>query len=104
MNAEKNYAQNIYEKFINKSLTINLNVPQEDIEKWETLFKLNEVETEYQYIGKALEKQIPMKPTASLPNWYFCACGRSIKRRIGKSKHDILYCPYCGQRLDWGEE
>ena len=50
-----------------------------------------------------VESREPIKPTPSLPNWYWCECGRAIKRRIGKSKIDIQYCPFCGQRLEWEE-
>lgn len=54
---------------------------------------------------KALEKQIPKKPiNCSGRDWYLCPnCLRTIKKRIEDSDHDIKFCPFCGQRLKWGD-
>lgn len=51
----------------------------------------------------SLEKQIPKKPTRSNhEGWYFCPnCFCAIKQRIEDSKHDIKFCPFCGQALNW---
>lgn len=55
---------------------------------------------------KALEKQILKKPKKhGYGKWYFCPdCLRLIKKRIEDSPHDIKFCPFCGQTLDWSDE
>ena len=54
---------------------------------------------------KALEKQIPRKPiSCDCRDWYLCPnCLRAIKKRIEDSDHDIKFCPFCGQALNWSE-
>jgi rubrerythrin len=47
---------------------------------------------------KALEKQIPLKPTTFGKGLFDCAfCGRVLE------KHSHNYCPKCGHKLDWSE-
>ena len=55
---------------------------------------------------EALGKQIPKKPTScNGRDWYCCPnCLRAIKKRIEDSDHDIKFCPFCGQALDWSGE
>ena len=55
---------------------------------------------------KALEKQISKKPKKhGYGKWYLCPdCLRLIKKRIEDSPHDIKFCPFCGQTLDWSDE
>lgn len=55
----------------------------------------------------ALEKQIPKKPINVEKHYYNCPC---CKQDLGVSDDDIfvyenptpMYCPKCGQALDWG--
>lgn len=59
----------------------------------------------FQEYKKAIKNAHAKKPHPAFGNWFWCPnCERSIKRRIRKSTHDILYCPFCGQKLDWGQE
>ena len=47
---------------------------------------------------KALEKQIPKKPTLH-EGWLYCSvCGKDILMEGYK------FCPDCGQRIDWSDE
>lgn len=50
---------------------------------------------------EAMEKQIPMKFECFDATW--CpSCGEEV---FGLTQDNSLnYCPYCGQKLDWGEE
>lgn len=50
----------------------------------------------YNMAIKALEKQIPKKPV-EVRNEIVCP---TCKTLVGSS----LYCRYCGQALDWGDE
>lgn len=54
---------------------------------------------------KALEKQIPLIPEEIRQSGFLScpSCFRAIKKRIEESPHDINFCPFCGQALDWGE-
>lgn len=55
----------------------------------------------------AIEKQIPKKPINVEKHYYKCPC---CKQDLGVSNDDIfvyenptpMYCPKCGQALDWG--
>lgn len=53
---------------------------------------------------KALEKQIPKKPSAmestnKLTNGYFeCPVCKDV---VGVDDMQDVYCPNCGQKLDW---
>lgn len=55
---------------------------------------------------KALEKQIPLIPEEiRQSDLLSCpSCFRAIKKRIENSPHDINFCPFCGQALDWGDD
>lgn len=55
---------------------------------------------------EALEKQTPKKPKKhGYGKWYFCPdCLRLVKKRIEDSSHDIKFCPFCGQALDWSDK
>lgn len=54
----------------------------------------------------ALEKQMPKKPINVRKHYYNCPC---CKQDLGVSDDDIfvyenptpMYCPKCGQALDW---
>lgn len=48
----------------------------------------------------ALEKQIAKKPMFNGTNWYRCVNGCEIHK---KQFEKDLYCPKCGQKLDFGE-
>lgn len=55
----------------------------------------------------AIEKQIPKKPINVEKHYYKCPC---CKQDLGVSdddifvyeNHTLMYCPKCGQALDWG--
>ena len=51
---------------------------------------------------KALEKQIPKKPSGdyhSVPHYRCPNCNREVV--LYKDSTRYPYCKYCGQRLDW---
>jgi Zn finger protein HypA/HybF involved in hydrogenase expression len=58
----------------------------------------------YEVAVKALEKQIPKKPSAmestnKLTNGYFeCPVCKDV---VGVDDMQDVYCPNCGQKLDW---
>lgn len=65
---------------------------------------------DYTDIGiNALEKQIPKKPVAFADSTFFdmtlgcpnCKNGAIINPCT--RKYDYLYCPQCGQKLDWSK-
>lgn len=51
---------------------------------------------------KALEKQVPKKPTheATIQECHTCPSCKNVLDRFDKT----LYCFFCGQRLDWSDE
>ena len=54
---------------------------------------------------EALEKQIPKKPIKTqdiegITYFYCCKCSRVV----GGKSYKFLYCPKCGQKLDWSVE
>ena len=64
-------------------------------EKKQALVKLRTAE---EFAIKALEKQIPKKPTKDkyIPELDFCPeCGTEVT--------NCNYCPLCGQNIDWSE-
>ena len=53
---------------------------------------------EIEMIKKAVEKQIPFKPTPCNITLGRCKCG------VGFLTKDTQFCGNCGQRLDWSVE
>ena len=53
---------------------------------------------------KALEKQIPKKPHKNFEKFsgVWCSCGKYFGKGYFVDKP--IYCPNCGQKLDWGDE
>ena len=54
---------------------------------------------------EALEKQIPMKPNKyedieGITDFYCDKCSRVV----GEKSYKFLYCPKCGQAIDWKVE
>lgn len=54
-------------------------------------------------VVKALEKQIPQKPSwvDSVPHSRCPVCHNAVATYIDSPK--LPYCHWCGQALDWGE-
>lgn len=54
---------------------------------------------------KALQKQIPKKPTEKynhgnfVIDWLCPSCGR-----FHRNDYPLEYCSHCGQAIDWGED
>lgn len=60
---------------------------------------------------KALEKQIPKKPTdicTPVVTWGLCPVCKGELSKLGGKPNRVFegtaYCPDCGQALDWSEE
>lgn len=53
---------------------------------------------------KALEKQIQEKPHKNFEKFsgVWCSCGKYLGKGYFVDKP--IYCPDCGQKLDWSEE
>lgn len=53
---------------------------------------------------KALEKQIPKKPNKNFEKFsgVWCSCGKYFGKGYFVDKP--IYCPNCGQKLDWSDE
>ena len=53
---------------------------------------------------KALEKQIPKKPNKNFEKFsgVWCSCGKYLGKGYFVDKP--IYCPNCGQKLDWSDE
>lgn len=53
---------------------------------------------------KALEKQIPKKPHKNFEKFsgVWCSCGKYLGKGYFVDKP--IYCPDCGQKLDWSDE
>ena len=56
-------------------------------------------------VVKTLEKQIPKKPIKTqdiegITDFYCCKCSRVV----GEKSYKFLYCPKCGQAIDWKVE
>ena len=55
-------------------------------------------------IVQALEKQIPKKPHKNFEklSGVWCSCGKYFGKGYFVDKP--IYCPNCGQKLDWSDE
>ena len=55
-------------------------------------------------IVQALEKQIPNKPHKNFEKFsgVWCSCGKYLGKGYFVDK--LIYCPDCGQKLDWSDE
>ena len=53
---------------------------------------------------QALEKQIPKKPHNNFEKFsgVWCSCGKYLGKGYFVDKP--IYCPDCGQKLDWSDE
>ena len=53
---------------------------------------------------QALEKQIPKKPHKNFEKFsgVWCSCGKYLGKGYFVDKP--IYCPDCGQKLDWSDE
>ena len=53
---------------------------------------------------QALEKQIPKKPHKNFEKFsgVWCSCGKYLGKGYFVDKP--IYCPNCGQKLDWSDE
>jgi len=98
------------EKLKNMRLFMQIEDENNDCKFTEDDYKANEMAI------KALEKQIPKKPTRierSAMGWeykdYYCSCGKfvgpepHIKSILEKGEVPVKYCDNCGQKLDFGE-
>ena len=73
-----------------------------DISKIDELLQLNKI------VSEALEKQIPKAPNYEgdgyingeliYDTWICPCCGRYYELDCND---DYIYCPHCGQRIDW---
>lgn len=53
---------------------------------------------------KAIDKQIPMKPTHEHLNFYCQSCGNWLLWDDAEPNDNDLFCPKCGQHILWEEE
>ena len=99
MNVDK---EKILNQFESGEIKIALTEEQEKALYESLPFKQSRAE--YEFIKSALEKQIPKKPdSAYQPKFFWCSiCRCAIQQKVPNSEVDINYCPYCGQRIDWG--
>ena len=53
---------------------------------------------------QSLEKQIPKKPHKNFEKFsgVWCSCGKYLRK--GYFVNKPIYCPDCGQKLDWSDE
>ena len=98
------------EKLKNMRLFMQIEDENNDCKFTEDDYKANEMAI------KALEKQIPKKPTRIERSAmgreykdYYCSCGKfvgpepHIKSILEKGEVPVKYCDNCGQKLDFGE-
>lgn len=104
--------KDILRKVKNKSIKCNLIMTEKEIEQLKKSLGLDEMQTEYEIITSALDKQIPKKPNevveektgikfagqeVPIKKHYCCSC--NTRNFIFEN-----FCPNCGQKLDWSEE
>ena len=68
-----------------------------------------ETEEDFNFIQDAIAKQTAKKPldiTEPVVKWGICPVCKGMPEVLGRPQRvleSFLYCPQCGQRLDWGE-
>ena len=59
-------------------------------------------------LRELVDKETPKKPIKFkyklLYGWACPHCAKDIANNRKQKRKNIKYCPYCGQKLDWGEE
>ena len=68
-----------------------------------------ETEEDFNFIQDAIAKQTAKKPldiTEPVVKWGICPVCKGLPEVLGRPQRvleSFLYCPQCGQRLDWSE-